>query len=185
MLSSIKAQMNPHFLFNALNTIQSYIYLNDKESAIMYTSKFSDLTRNILEMSTKDTITLDEEIKSLTLYLELEKMRFEDTFNYEVNIDRELNRDYIKIPSMLVQPYVENAIKHGLLHKKNNRVLKLTFKKENNLVVIIIDDNGIGRKRSQELNKIKNRMHQSFAMEANKKRLEILKNNFEFIHFSV
>ena len=185
MLSSIKAQMNPHFLFNALNTIQSYIYLNDKESAIMYTSKFSDLTRNILEMSTKDTITLDEEIKSLTLYLELEKMRFEDTFNYEVNIDRDLNRDYIKILSMLVQPYVENAIKYGLLHKKNNRVLKLTFKKENNLVVITIDDNGIGRKRSQELNKIKNRMHQSFAMEANKKRLEILKNNFEFIHFSV
>ena len=185
MLTSIKAQMNPHFLFNALNTIQSYIYSNDKQNASMYISKFSDLTRSILEMSNSETISLEEEIKSLRLYLELEKMRFEDSFDYFINIDSTLQKEQIKIPSMLVQPYIENAIKHGLLHKKTNRILNLNFTKENNVLIISIDDNGIGRKKSQELNKIKNRQHTSFAMDANKKRLEILKNNFAEINFEI
>jgi Histidine kinase len=185
MLTSIKAQMNPHFLFNALNTIQSYIYSNDKQNASRYISKFSNLTRSILEMSNKETISLDEEINSLKLYLELEKMRFEDTLNYYFEIEAGLQKDQIKIPSMLLQPYVENALKHGLLHKKTNRELHLHFTKENNLLKIVIDDNGIGRKKSQELNAIKNRDHQSFAMDANKKRLEILKHNFKEIHFEI
>lgn len=185
MLSSIKAQMNPHFLFNALNTIQSYIYSNDKHNASLYISKFSSLTRSILEMSTKDTITLDEEIKSLTLYLELEKMRFEDSFHYSIQVEAGMAKEHVRIPSMLVQPYVENAIKHGLLHKKSDRELMLHFSKEGQLLKIVIDDNGIGRKRSQELNHIKNRMHTSFAMNANKKRLEILKNNFTDIELEI
>jgi ligand-binding sensor domain-containing protein len=185
MLSSIKAQMNPHFLFNALNTVQSFIYSNDKQNASVYISKFSDLTRSILEMSTKDTISLDEEIKSLHLYLELEKMRFEDSFTYSVIKDKKIDSDQIKIPSMLVQPYVENAIKHGLLHKKTNRVLAIEFTRKQKLLLISIDDNGVGRKRSGELNQIKNRQHNSFAMDANKKRLEILKNNFNDIAFEI
>lgn len=185
MLTSIKAQMNPHFLFNALNTIQSYIYMNDKQNASVYISKFSDLTRSILDMSTKETISLDEEINSLRLYLELEKMRFEDSFNYEINVSSTLNKEQTKIPSMLVQPYIENAIKHGLLHKKTNRELLLNFEKDNNYIVITIDDNGIGRKKSEELNKIKNRQHTSFAMNANKKRIDILKNTFKEISFEI
>lgn len=185
MLTSIKAQMNPHFIFNALNTIQSFIYSNDKQSASMYISKFSDLTRSILDMSTKDTITLDEEINSLKLYLELEKMRFEDSFNYTIQQAPSLNKDMIRIPSMLVQPYVENAIKHGLLHKKTNRLLNINFDQLDNHIIITIDDNGIGRKRSQELNQIKNRRHESFAMNANKKRLDILKNTYSDINFDI
>lgn len=185
MLSSIKAQMNPHFLFNALNTIQSYIYSNEKKNASLYISKFSSLTRSILDMSTKDTISLDEELKSLNLYLELEKMRFEDSFNYTFDIAPDVNKELISIPSMLIQPYVENAIKHGLLHKKTNRILQLNFSIVENMLKITIDDNGIGRKRSQELNQIKNRQHTSFAMGANKKRLEILKNNFKQIEFEI
>ena len=185
MLTSIKAQMNPHFLFNALNTIQSYIYSNDKQNASVYISKFSDLTRSILNMSTKDMITLDEEINSLKLYLELEKMRFEESFNYFVNVSSDLNKEQIKIPSMLVQPYIENAIKHGLLHKKTNRELHLNFERKNESLQITIDDNGIGRKKSGELSKIKNRQHASFAMEANKKRLDILKNTYKNIDFQI
>jgi sensor histidine kinase YesM len=185
MLTSIKSQMNPHFLFNALNTVQSYIYANDKHNASMYISKFSELTRSILDMSNKEIVLLEEEINSLKLYLELEKMRFEDSFNYTIHIDESINKERCKIPSMLVQPYVENAIKHGLLHKKTNRILTLSYKKENELLKIIIDDNGIGRKRSGELNNIKNRKHESFAMNANKKRLEILKNTYEHINFEI
>ncbi len=176
MLTSIKAQMNPHFLFNALNTIQSYIYSNDKQNASIYISKFSDLTRAILAMSSAEEISLEEEIQALKLYLSLEKMRFEESFYYYVTIDSNLNKEAIRLPSMLVQPYVENAIKHGLLHKKNNRVLKLSFVKKEMMLEISIEDNGIGRVKSGELNDLKNRKHPSFAMEANKKRLDILKN---------
>ncbi len=185
MLTSIKAQMNPHFIFNALNTIQSYIYSNDKQNASVYIAKFSDLTRSILEMSNKETVTLDEEIKSLKLYLDLEKMRFEDTLNYEIKVDKNISLESIKIPSMLVQPYIENAIKHGLLHKKTDRKLQLNYMLEGDLLSITIDDNGIGRKRSEELNNIKNKHHQSFAMDANKKRLEILKSNAQDIYLEI
>lgn len=185
ILSSIKAQMNPHFLFNALNTIQSYIYMNDKYNASLYISKFSDLTRSILDSSNKEQITIDEEINALSLYLDLEKMRFEDSFSYEILVDKSINKELIKIPSMLIQPYVENAIKHGLLHKKTNRRLTVNFELDNDKLQVSIDDNGIGRKRSQELNAIKQRKHQSFAMDANKKRLEILKHNFKEISFEI
>jgi two-component sensor histidine kinase len=185
ILSSIKAQMNPHFLFNALNTIQSYIYMNDKYNASLYISKFSDLTRSILDSSNKENITLDEEIHALSLYLDLEKMRFEDSFTHEIIVDKSINKELLTIPSMLIQPYVENAIKHGLLHKKTDRILIVKFEIENNKLKVTIDDNGIGRKRSQELNAIRQRKHQSFAMDANKKRLEILKHNFKDISFEI
>lgn len=185
ILTSIKAQMNPHFLFNALNTIQSYIYMNDKKNASIYISKFSDLTRSILDLSAKELITLDEEINSLLLYLDLEKMRFEDSFEYQCIVEKQIQKEKIKIPSMLIQPYVENAIKHGLLHKKNNRKLWIRFVQQDHLLQITIEDNGIGRKRSTELNAIKNRKHKSFAMDANKKRLEILQNRYKDIQFHI
>jgi two-component sensor histidine kinase len=170
MLASIKAQMNPHFLFNALNTIQSYIY---------------SLTRSILEMSNKETITLAEEIESLKLYLELEKMRFEDSLTYEFIVDDKLRKDLITLPSMLLQPYVENALKHGLLHKKTNRQLTIRFSHVNNMLEVEIDDNGVGRKRSAELNAIKNRSHKSFALDANQKRLEILRQHYKDINLEI
>lgn len=184
ILSSIKSQTNPHFLFNALNTIQSYIYMNDKKSASIYIGKFSELTRSILDMSNKETISLDEEINSLRLYLELEKMRFEETFEYHIQKDIDIEAENVRIPSMLIQPYIENAIKHGLLHKKNNRKLWLSFKKLENKLLIRIEDNGIGRKNSEIINK-KKTSHTSFAMNANKKRLDILKHTFKDINYNI
>lgn len=173
MLSAIKSQMNPHFLFNALNTIQSYIYTNDKENASEYLSKFSQLTRLILDMSNKDFVSMADEIKALKLYLELEQQRFEDKLQYIFHIDDNINTETLYIPTMLIQPYVENAIKHGLLHKKNDRKLNISFQKQEGGILVNIEDNGIGRKRSEQLNKHKQK-HQSFALKANEKRLEIL-----------
>lgn len=179
VLSSIRSQMNPHFLFNALNTIQSYIYLNDKKQAISYLGKFSVLTRKILDESNRETISLSEEIETLDLYLQLEKMRFENILNYKIQTEHIDYTEQIKIPPMLIQPYVENAVKHGLMHKPNNRQLSITFSydvKEHNICVII-DDNGIGRKRSFEINSKRNAAHKSFSTKANKTRLDILNSH--------
>jgi len=174
VLKSIKAQMNPHFFYNALNTIQSFIFTDDKRSASTYLSKFSKLTRTILEMSEKENVTLAEEIEALTLYLDIEKVRFDNDFNFEITKPQNINPELIRIPSMLIQPYVENAIKHGLLHKKGNKQLHLKFEFENGLLTVLVSDNGIGRQRSYELNKIKQKKHSSFATQANSTRLSIL-----------
>ena len=173
-LKAIKSQMNPHFFYNALNTLQSYILSNEKKQAIDYLSKFSNLTRTILEMTEKDSVSVSEEIKALKLYLDIEKARFESDFKYDIDTNSSLDTENIKIPSMLLQPYVENAIKHGLLHKQGNKKLKIIFEKENDNLKITIEDNGIGRQKSAELNAIKNRNHNSFATKAMQNRINLL-----------
>lgn len=179
VLTSIKSQMNPHFFYNALNTIQAYIFTNDKQKANYYLAKFSKLTRMILEMSEKETVSIQEEIQSIKLYLELEQMRFSDDFNYEIKISEEVLNSQIEFPPMLLQPYIENAIKHGLLHSKNKKTLIIEFNQTLNDLIISISDNGIGRKRASEINQLKQKNHQSFATNANEKRLEILNNGRE------
>lgn len=179
VLKSIKAQMNPHFFYNALNTIQAYIFTNDKAKASTYLAKFSKLTRAILEMSERERISLNEEIQSLTLYLELEKMRFKNDFEYEIMTTNVDNSEIIEFPPMIIQPYVENAVKHGLLHMETSKLLTITFAKISSILQIVIEDNGIGRKRSAELNKIKTEKYKSFSTKANEKRLEILNKNSE------
>lgn len=176
-LIGIKAQMNPHFIFNALNTIQSYIYLNDKKAAGDYLVSFSELTRHILEMSNRDKIPLNDEIRALNLYLKLEKMRFEDDFMYEISKTDDIS-DTIMIPSMLIQPYVENAVKHGLLHKKGLKTVQVLFTQNFNYLTVEIIDNGIGIDASTKINTIRNKKHNSFASEANKKRIDILNSNY-------
>ncbi|MCU0335724.1 MAG: histidine kinase, partial [Chitinophagaceae bacterium] len=173
-LASIKSQMNPHFFFNALNTIQSYIYTNDKDQAAHYLNQFSELTRMVLDMSNKDLISLTEEIKALQLYLDLEALRFEGKLHYSLELSPDLQPDQFWLPPMLVQPYIENAIKHGLLHSKRPWQLRVQFSRSASGLQVVIDDNGIGRKKSEQLNAHRYRQHQSFAMSANARRLEIL-----------
>lgn len=176
-LKAIKSQMNPHFFYNALNTIQAFILSNEKKMAVNYLSKFSLLTRTILDMTEKEDLSISEEIKTLTLYLEIEKARFNNDFEYQILCNKDLENENPKIPSMLLQPYVENAIKHGLLHKKGEKKLTISFEKETDFILIKIDDNGIGRKKSGELNFIKTKTHKSFATDALQKRIDILNIN--------
>ncbi len=170
-LENLKSQMNPHFIFNALNSIQDYIILNQKHLASSYLSKFADLIRAYLNHSSKGYISLKEEIECLNIYLELEKLRFEEKFSYVVAIG-DVNEE-IRIPTMLIQPYVENAIKHGLLHKKQDRKLQIIFRmlSEEQMLQCVIEDNGIGREKAAQLRPQK---HLSFATQANQNRLELL-----------
>ena len=181
MLTAIKSQMNPHFIFNALNTIQSHIYLNDKNMANAYLGKFSDLIRMILDNSNRRSITLAQEIRMLQLYLELEVMRFENTLTASLFVDPELIQDAVELPPMLVQPYVENAVKHGLLHKINNRVLDIRFDAAMNgsALKITITDNGVGRQKSQAINKFRYSRYQSFSSVANQQRIDLLNQSRE------
>lgn len=177
-LVALRSQMNPHFLFNALNSIQEYILTNQKDLASDYLGKFADLMRIYLDHSRKNEVTIEEEIRALRLYLDLEKNRFEDSLEYKIIVTEEehFSTQY-KIPSLLIQPYVENAIKHGLLHKKNYRILKVSFSsctEQENVIICEIYDNGIGRARSAEINKNRPKGHQSFASDAGKTRLELL-----------
>jgi hypothetical protein len=174
ILSALRVQMNPHFIFNAMNTIQSYIFQNDKEKASQYLNNFSDLIRMILDMSTRESITIDEEIKSLTLYLELEKMRFEESFTYQIVRESLNDTEMLKIPSMLIQPYVENAIKHGLFHRTGEKTLLINFSAKTNVLEVTIDDNGIGREEAMRIMSLRKSGHRSFSTSANQKRLEIL-----------
>ncbi|MBQ4819873.1 histidine kinase [Aquimarina sp. MMG016] len=182
-LVALRSQMNPHFLFNALNSIQEYILTNQKDLASDYLGKFADLMRIYLDHSRKNQITIEEEIRALTLYLDLEKNRFEDSLEYDITIkDEEIFPQHYKIPSLLIQPYVENAIKHGLLHKKTNRRLYISFScciAQENIIICEIEDNGIGRERSQEINRKRLRKHNSFASDAGKNRLELLNQGQE------
>lgn len=174
LLASIRAQMNPHFIFNALNTIHSFIYTNDKKNASEYLVKFSELTRLILEMSEKELVTLKEEIQSLELYLSLENVRFNNLLDYNFIIDSSIVKEYLRMPPMLIQPYVENAIKHGLLHKKGEKKLFIYFTLTQHMLTITIEDNGVGRAKSYEINKNRSKSHYSFSTSANKKRIQIL-----------
>ena len=185
-LKAIKAQMNPHFFYNALNTIQSFIYSEDKKNASTYLSKFSKLTRLILEMSEKDNVTLAEEMDTLQLYLDIEKVRFNDDFDFSIQYLDNIHPNFILFPPMLIQPYIENAIKHGLLHKKGKKTLDIRFELKDLLLAVSIDDNGIGRKQSKEINAKKNHPYESFSSGANEQRFKILsfKNNLSSVHIT-
>ncbi len=180
MLTAIKSQMNPHFFYNALNTIQSYILTNDKQLASAYLNKFSRLTRMILDMSGKEFVSLDDEIKALRFYLELEKARFQTgDFEYEFIVDEQLETELIQIPSMMIQPYVENAIKHGLLHKIGPKKVMINFSRTDDAMFVIVDDNGVGRRESTRINSYKAEKWNSFSTSANEKRLQILNTHRE------
>lgn len=178
-LENLRSQMNPHFIFNALNSIQDYIVSNEKELASSYLVKFSRLIRMYLDYSQQNEITLEEELNALKLYLELEKVRFEDELEYSISIDKTLQTKQIKVPSLFVQPYVENALKHGLLHKSGDRLLTINAKAINeNTLLITVEDNGIGRKQSDEL-KRNDTKHRPFATKANQERVRLYKNKLK------
>jgi LytS/YehU family sensor histidine kinase len=171
-LNALRSQMKPHFIFNSLNSVQHFIIENDEESAHLYLSRFSELMRKILEHTQKNTISLGREIETLELYLSLEKLRFGINFDYDIAIASGIIPDAVEIPPMLIQPYVENAIWHGLLPKKENAKLWLRFFSENNQLVCEIEDNGIGREKAREIKR--KREHQSAGMKNIEERITII-----------
>jgi ligand-binding sensor domain-containing protein len=174
-LKALRSQMNPHFIFNSLNSIQHYIFHTKSEEAIKYLNKFARLVRIILNNSEKPTVTVGDDIEALKLYLELEQMRFEDKFDYEVNIDATVDTDYDIMPPLLMQPYVENAILHGLNPKPGRGKLTISLTSENNYLICTITDNGIGREKAAEIKRtMPVNKHKSLGMKITEDRLKIL-----------
>jgi len=177
-LQSLRLQMNPHFLFNALNSIQQMILANEEMVATRYLSKFSKLLRTILVHSDKEFVTLKEELEILNLYIDLESIRFKESFNYSIECDDEIDTDEIKLPTLLIQPFVENAIWHGLMHKEGERFLQVKFSEQDDCIHCVIEDNGIGRERSREakLATGQGKKHTSKGIEVSLERLKAMSN---------
>ena len=175
-LQSLRLQMNPHFLFNALNSIQQMILANEEMVATKYLSKFSKLLRTILVHSDKEFVTLKEELEILNLYIELESIRFKGSFSYHIECDEGIDTDEIKLPTLLVQPFVENAIWHGLMHKEGERLLQVKFSELGDCLHCTIEDNGIGRERSNEtkLATGQGKKHTSKGIQVSRERLEAM-----------
>ena len=182
-IKAMKAQMNPHFIFNSLNSIQHFILANENDNAYRYLTKFSKLVRKLLESNENESLSIATEVDILTKYLEIEALRFKESFNYEIKVDSSLET-YKMIPHMMIQPFIENAIWHGLLEKKSERVLTISFNLENEKCVsVIIEDNGIGINKSKERPKSEVK-EKSLALEFIKERLSLFSSTLD-VHYYV
>lgn len=178
-LKAIRSQMNPHFLYNALNSLQGLIYSRKVDEAGTFVSMFSDHLRYTLSMSEKQFVSVRDELESLSIYLELEKLRFGDDFQYTIEKHPSVS-DRILIPSMIIQPYVENAVKHGLLNKRGEKKVSVVFSELNpNSIQVSIVDNGIGREHASRLNLQRKDKPKSFATEAINNRIELLNQQYK------
>lgn len=176
-MTALLAQMNPHFLFNSLNSIDSYIIRNESGKASEYLNNFARLMRLILQNSRSNYTSLKDEIELLDLYLQMESLRFKDKFQYKINVSDDIDINTEVIPPMLIQPYVENAIWHGLMHKKDESAGKVTIniKQKNNQLVCEIEDNGIGRERAEQIKAKKPGNHKpSMGMQITKDRIDLI-----------
>ncbi len=173
-MKALKAQMNPHFIFNCMNSINSYILENDKKMASDYLTKFSSLIRIILENSDKQKINLADELSMLETYMQLEQNRLDNKFNYYIHVDPLIKTTAFEIPSLILQPFVENAIWHGLVHKTEKGLINIRIQKQSNRLVCTIEDNGVGRSKAASLEKKQVITHESMGMKVTEDRLKIL-----------
>lgn len=179
-LKSLRSQMNPHFIFNALNSVNSFIATNDERTANKYLSDFSQLMRAVLENSEEDFIPLKKEIELLNLYTKLEHFRFQDKFDYHIEVDESIDIEEFQIPPMLLQPYIENAVWHGLRYKTEKGHLSINIQpKSKDEIAITITDNGIGRVRSKALKTDNQKRQNSKGMNNIKKRVAILNEMYK------
>jgi len=171
-MASLRSQMNPHFIFNSLNSIKRYIIDNEKENAVYYLNKFSKLIRKVLATTREKEMLLIDEIETMELYMTIENIRFNNEIDFSITSDENLKIGTIKVPSLILQPFIENAIWHGLSLKKGHKKLQIILKKEHETHVnIAIIDNGIGRERSAELNKKKIHKRKSIGIKLTEERL--------------
>lgn len=177
-IAAIRSQMNPHFMFNALNTIQQFIIANEQEIASEYLADFADLMRRYLDQSKQESISLAEEIETLKIYLRLEQLRYGGELQYSIEFDPEIPLGETEIPVMMLQPFIENSIKHGLMHKEGEKKLSICFEHYASELRCIIEDNGVGRSASQKINAGKKVGHTSFATSALDERVELINQHF-------
>lgn len=175
-LQSLRREMNPHFVFNSLNSINNYIAQNDELAANKYLSAYSNLMRSTMENSNKDFISLSTELELLKRYLDLEQLRFSDKFSYTISVDENIDCDTTEIPNMLIQPQVENAIWHGLRYKETKGLLQLDFVLHNKQLLIKIEDDGIGFTKSQLLKTKNQQSHNSIGIKNTQNRITLLNN---------
>ncbi len=173
-MQALRAQMNPHFIFNSLNSINRFILQNNKAQASEYLTKFSKLVRLILQNSQHPLIPLENELEALQLYLELEALRFDHHFDYKITIDQELDVSAIKVPPLIIQPYAENAIWHGLMYKEEKGKLEIKLYEEDGLLCCSIADDGIGRKKATELKSKSAATHKSLGMQLTASRIAMM-----------
>jgi len=179
-LTALRAQMNPHFMFNALSSIQEFINNSDLESANLYLSRFASLVRSVLNHSTQERISLEEEVSQLELYLTLENLRFDQHIHYDLLIKRPIQASKVFIPTMIIQPFVENALNHGLFHQKKEKKLQIRFQQiGENMLHCQIEDSGIGRQRSMEINQNKKYKGKSKGIQVTRDRLELINKTNE------
>ncbi|UTN05127.1 histidine kinase [Flavobacterium bizetiae] len=183
-LQSLRREMNPHFIFNSLNSVNQFISENKELEANKYLTSYSTLMRDMMENSNKDFISLDKEVEQLKKYLDLEHLRFQDKFDFEITVDDHFDAESVLVPNMIIQPHLENAIWHGLRYLDKKGFLKLQFKLIADKIVVIIDDNGIGLTKSQELKTINQKVHESRGLNNTNERIgllnELYKKNITF-----
>jgi ligand-binding sensor domain-containing protein len=180
-MKALRAQMNPHFIFNALNSIQECIITKDTNTAYSYLSSFSKLVRMILENSERQFITLDDEVETLKLYLSIEKLRFDDTFEYLIKTVPEVDISFIRLPAMIIQPFVENALWHGLIHKKGDKKLVISFRQENKNLICVIKDNGVGRGQAAQMKSDSTIKKHSMGVKITEERLQLLETEASIV----
>jgi LytS/YehU family sensor histidine kinase len=170
---ALRSQMNPHFIFNCLNSIKSLIQQHEEEKSVTYLTTFSKLIRTLFNNADKKEITLYDELETCKLYLQLEAMRFGSRFSYTVNIDPTLDLKSLQVPALIIQPFIENAIWHGIVPKKEGGTVDIRVQRENGYVTIVIDDDGIGRTVSQQNRSAGLAEHQSKGVNLTQSRLEL------------
>lgn len=178
-LQTLRSQINPHFIFNSLNSIKSYILKHKSKEAAEYLTDFSTLMRSILQHSKEQLIKLSDELETSLLYIKLEQLRFEDNFEFIYKCDETIDTEEVMIPPLLLQPYIENSIKHGLMNKEGKRILQILVRNRQEFIEISIEDNGIGRLKSSQLHK-NTPKHKSMGMSINKERVELLNLTNDF-----
>jgi LytS/YehU family sensor histidine kinase len=176
-MQALRAQMNPHFIFNSLNSINRFILQNNKAEASEYLIKFSKLVRMILQNSQASLISLESELESLGLYLEMEALRFNYHFDYKISVSKDLDVEVLKVPPLIIQPYVENAIWHGLMQKEEKGQLDIEVWQEGDWVYLKITDNGIGRERASELASKSATRHKSMGLRITASRIAMMQHS--------
>jgi tetratricopeptide (TPR) repeat protein len=182
-MQALRAQMNPHFIFNCLSSINCFILVNDTEKASDYLTRFSRLIRMVLNNSEKSLITLEEELKMLGLYLDMERLRFENSFDYNITYTNDVDAASVLIPPLLLQPFCENAIWHGLMHKDGHGHLNINILKEKEFLNCIITDDGVGKAKAEALNSLSIKKEKSMGLKITAERLSLFNGEREMDHF--